>query len=296
MRDPQPPSPRFGIGLRPKHYDEVVETLPAVDWFEIISENFMVPGGRPLRVLDAVRSRYPLAMHGVSLSIGSTDPLNLDYLRRLKALAQRCEPMWISDHLCWTSIGGHNSHDLLPLPYTEEAIAHIGDRVGRVQEILGQRILLENVSTYLEFEHSQIPEWEFVNAVAERADCEILLDINNIFVSAYNHGFSACEYVRSIAPARVRQFHLAGHTDRGTFLHDTHDHPVPDGVWSLYAEAVLRFGNVAALIEWDDHIPPLPELVAAAARARQVAGAPHEHASSDSRGNPDAVLEADQRA
>lgn len=297
MPDRHPPSAAlFGIGLRPIHYDEIVATLPNVDWFEIISENFMVPGGRPLRVLDQVRSQYPVAMHGVSLSIGSVDPLNQDYLRRLKALAHRCQPMWISDHLCWTGVGGHNTHDLLPLPYTEEAIEHVAERVSRVQDFLGQRILLENVSTYLELADSQMPEWEFLGAIAERADCEILLDVNNIYVSAYNHGFSAREYLNAVEPARVRQFHLAGHTDRGAFLHDTHDHPVPDGVWALYAEAVQRFGSVAALIEWDDLIPPLPQLLAEAARARKIAAAPHEYVPSDSGGNPSSVLEADHGA
>jgi len=286
----------FGVGLRAKHYDEVIETRPAVDWFEIISENFMVPGGRPLRILDEVRKHYPIAMHGVSLSIGSVDSLNLDYLSQLKELAKRCEPMWISDHLCWTSVGGHNTHDLLPLPYTDETIGHVAERVSRVQDLLGQRILLENVSTYLELEQSKIPEWEFLNAVAERADCEILLDVNNIFVSAYNHGFSARDYLCSIDPKRVRQFHLAGHTDRGAFLHDTHDHPVPEGVWSLYAEALQRFGVVATLIEWDDHIPPLPELIAEAEHARRIATAPHEHTSPDAGRNPGPALEADHGA
>jgi uncharacterized protein (UPF0276 family) len=296
MRVQQTPGvrPAVGLGLRPKHYDEIIATHPRVDWFEIISENFMVPGGRPLQVLDQVRSHYPVAVHGVSLSIGSVDALNLDYLRKLKELAARCEPMWISDHLCWTGVGGHNSHDLLPLPYTPEAVAHVAERVSRVQDFLGRRILLENVSTYLELDDSCMPEWEFLNAVVERADCEILLDVNNIYVSAYNHGFSARAYLEAVPPACVRQFHLAGHTDRGAFLHDTHDHPVCDGVWELFALAVQRFGAVATLIEWDDHIPPLAALIDEAERARQAACAALDHG--DPRRNPSAVLEAARRA
>jgi uncharacterized protein (UPF0276 family) len=286
----------FGIGLRRQHYDEVVATLPAVDWFEVISENFMVAGGRPLWVLDRVREHYPIALHGVSLSIGSTDPLDFDYLRRLRELAQRVEPLWVSDHLCWTRVGGHNTHDLLPLPYTEEAIGHVAERVSRVQDFLGRRILLENVSTYLEYRHSEIPEWEFVNAVAARADCDILLDVNNIYVSAYNHGFSALDYLRAVPAARVRQFHLAGHTDRGTFLHDTHDHPVPDAVWELYAEAVRHCGAVATLIERDEHIPPLAELIAEAECARRVAAAAPSHVESGSSADTAPSLEADHRA
>ena len=296
MRTDQASSYGFGLGLRPKHYDEIISTLPRVDWFEVISENFMVPGGRPLHVLDQVRSHYPVAMHGVSLSIGSVDRLNLDYLRKLKDLAVRCEPMWISDHLCWTSVGGHNTHDLLPLPYTDEAVEHVAERVSRIQDFLGRRILLENVSTYLELNHSRMPEWEFLNAVVERADCEILLDVNNIFVSAHNHGFSARQYLEAVPPARVRQFHLAGHTDRGAFLHDTHDHPICDGVWDLFTAAVQRFGNVTTLIEWDDHIPPLDQLIDEAQRARQVAAAALQNADANARRNPGAVVEADHGA
>ncbi len=263
----------FGVGLRTAHYEEILTSFPAVDWFEAISENFMVAGGRPLRVLETVRAHYPVVLHGVSLSIGSTDPLNLDYLRRLKTLADRIAPAWISDHLCWTGVGGHNLHDLLPLPYTEEALAHVAERVQRVQHILGRRILLENVSTYMEYTHSTLPEWEFLSAVAERADCGILLDINNIFVSAANHGFSARDYIEEVPRRRVHQFHLAGHTDRGTFLHDTHDHPVAAPVWDLYAQAVRRFGPTSTLIEWDDRIPPFADVHAEATRARRISDA-----------------------
>jgi len=284
----------FGIGLRPKHYDEILTQHPAVDWFEVISENFMVAGGRPLQVLGKIRERYPIVLHGVSLSIGSTDPLNLDYLRRLRQLADRFEPAWISDHLCWTSVGGHNSHDLLPLPYTDEAVGHIVERVQRVQDALGRRILIENVSTYLEYTASAMPEWEFLTAVATGADCGILLDVNNIFVSAFNHGFSAHDYLNAIPVERVHQFHLAGHMDRGTFLHDTHDHAVADAVWDLYGDAVRRFGQVSTLLERDDHIPPLGELLAETARARTVMAAT-THDTTDAPRNPTTILAADQR-
>lgn len=262
------PALGVGIGLRPPHYDEVIASPPAVDWFEIVSENFMVDGGRPLYVLDRVRRERPVVMHGVSLSIGSVDPLASNYLHDLKVLAERIEPAWISDHLCWTGVGGHNGHDLLPLPYTEESLSHVVERVMRVQDFLGRRIALENVSTYLELADSMMPECEFVAEVAERADCALLLDVNNVFVSAYNHGFSAEAYIDAIPIHRVQQFHLAGHTDHGTYLHDTHDHPVRDEVWALYRHAVRRFGAVATLIEWDDRIPGLARLVAEADTAR----------------------------
>ena len=301
----------FGVGLRPKHYSEILDVGPAVDWFEVISENFMVPGGRPLYILEQIRSRYAIALHGVSLSIGSTDPLNTDYLCRLRDLARRFEPAWISDHLCWTGVGGHNLHDLLPLPYTEEAIAHVVQRVQRVQETLGRRILLENVSTYLRYQHSTMPEWEFIRQVAERADCGILLDINNVFVSACNHGFSALDYLDGVPAERVHQFHLAGHSDKGSFLHDTHDHPVADAVWDLYAQAVRRFGAVSTLIEWDDRIPQFAVVHAEAMRAKQIFEAQsgslffqerarvrgsNDFVGSDARTNATVAVAADYRA
>ena len=285
----------FGVGLRTAHYEEILTTSPHIDWFEAISENFMVAGGRPLHVLEKIRARYPLVLHGVSLSIGGTDALNFDYLRRLKALADRFAPAWISDHLCWTGVGGHNLHDLLPLPYTEEALTHVVERVRCVQEVLGRRILLENVSTYLQFTHSTLPEWEFLSAVAERADCGILLDINNIFVSASNHGFSARDYVEAVPRERVHQFHLAGHTDRGTFLHDTHDHPVAAAVWDLYSQAVRRFGAVSTLIEWDDRIPPFADVHAEAMHARQIAETTLD-ANRESRPDATPAVAADYRA
>jgi uncharacterized protein (UPF0276 family) len=271
----------FGVGLRPTHYAEVLEGEPDVDWFEVISENFMVRGGRPLHVLERVRARYPIALHGVSLSIGSSDPLDAAYLQRLKALAAHIAPAWISDHLCWTGVGGHNAHDLLPLPHTEEALHHVVGRVRQVQDTLERRVLLENVSTYVAYEHSTMPEWVFLCEVAERADCGILLDVNNVYVSAFNHGFSAREYIDAIPVSRVGQFHLAGYSDRGRFLHDTHDQAVAEPVWDLYAAAVRRFGQVSTLLERDDHIPAFGELQAEAMRARRIAEEVRGHAGGE---------------
>lgn len=270
--DPRPPAPGLGIGLglRKQHYDHILEHRPRIDWLEIISENYMVDGGRPLHMLDRIRADYPMVMHGVSMSIGSSDPLDRDYLRRLRALAERIEPGWISDHLCWTGVGGRNAHDLLPLPYTEEALRHVSERIAQVQDVLGRRIAIENVSSYMSFRHSQMSEWEFVAAVAERADCGLLLDVNNVFVSAFNHGFDALTYLEAIPVERVWQFHLAGHSDRGGFLLDTHDHPVREEVWQLYAEACRRFGKVSTLLERDDNIPELPELQLELERARSI--------------------------
>ena len=239
-----------------------------MDWFEVISENFMVAGGRPLEVIDRVREHYPLVMHGVSLSIGTTDPLNRNYLRDLLALARRIEPAWISDHLCWTGVGGRNLHDLLPLPHTEEAVLNTARRIRDVQDFLGRRLLIENVSSYMTYADSRLTEWEFLTAVAEEADCAILLDINNIFVNAFNHRFDAHRYIDAVPAERVVQFHLAGHADHGSYLLDTHDHPVRPEVWELYEYAVRRLGAVSTLLEWDDNIPAFAELAATAAEAR----------------------------
>ena len=261
----------FGLGLRPEHYRAVLDNLPSVDWFEIVSENYLVPGGKPLYFLDRIREHYPMVMHGVSLSIGGTDPLDIEYLGALKQLADRVEPAWVSDHLCWTGIDGRNLHDLLPLPYTEEAIAHVAERVGRVQDRLGRRILLENVSSYVTYTDSCVSEWEFLSTVADRADCHILLDVNNIYVSAHNHGFDPLAYLDGIPGERVRQIHLAGHSHNGSLIVDTHDHPVPDPVWTLYGEAITRLGPVSTMIERDDDIPPLEVLLDEIGRARSLA-------------------------
>lgn len=261
----------FGLGLRASHYEAVLEGNPAVDWFEVLSENYLIPGGKPLFYLDRIRERYPLAMHGVSLSIGSTAPLNLAYLKQLKALAQRIEPAWISDHLCWTGVGDVNVHDLLPLPYTEEAIAHVAARVEIVQDFLGRRVLLENVSSYLTYKQSEMSEWEFLTAIVEKSDCLILLDINNIYVSSVNHGFNPADYIAHIPVDRVQQFHIAGHRNCGDYIIDTHDEVVTSDVWDLYAQALARFGVVSTMIERDDHIPPLEELVQELDYARGIA-------------------------
>ncbi len=271
MSSPLLPAVGFGLGLRTDHYEAILETRPNVDWFEVISENYMVPGGKPLHFLDRIRERYPLVMHGVSLSIGSTDPLNRDYLRQLKQLADRVQPAWMSDHLCWTGVHGKNMHDLLPLPYTEEAVRHVAERVQQVQDFLGRRILLENVSSYVTYRQSVMTEWEFLNAVVERADCLILLDVNNIYVSSFNHGFDPHEYLNAVPVGRVQQFHLAGHRHLETHIIDTHDEPVVDPVWELYRAAVRRFGRVSTMIERDDNIPPLDDLLAELDHARHIA-------------------------
>ena len=261
----------YGLGLRVDHYEALLAKPAQVQWLEVVSENYMVDGGLPLVWLDRFRERYPLVMHGVSMSIGSTDPLDEDYLARLAALAQRVEPAWVSDHLCWTGVQGVNLHDLMPLPYTEEALNHVVSRVQRVQDRLKRRILLENVSSYVSFAQSQLTEWEFLAEVAERADCLILLDINNVHVSAMNHGFSALDYLRGIPVPRVQQFHLAGYEQGEQLIIDTHDAAVSNAVWDLYVQAVRRFGRVSTMIERDDHFPPLPELIAELEHARAVA-------------------------
>jgi len=260
----------FGLGLRTDHYEQVLNDRPDVDWLEIISENYMVEGGKPLYYLDRIRELYPMVMHGVSMSIGSTAPLNLDYLADLKRLIARVEPAWVSDHLCWTGVHGRNLHDLMPLPYTEETIAHVSARVKQVQDFLGRQILLENVSSYVTYNASQISEWAFLTEIAERADCLILLDVNNIYVSSHNHGFDPVEYLDGVPGDRIRQIHLAGHSYQDQLIIDTHDHPVCDPVWSLYRQAVERFGRVATMIERDDNIPPLDELIAELDMARRL--------------------------
>ena len=277
IADPQaarerPPFLGHGVGLRRDHFDRVLSGPTGVDWFEVISENFMVEGGRPLDVLTRVRERYPVVLHGVSLSIGSTDPLDEAYLDRLHALARRFEPAWVSDHLCWTGVGGRNAHDLLPLPYTEQALDHVVRRVLRVQERLGRPIALENVSSYVAYRRSEMPEWEFLAEVARRSGCGILLDINNIFVSCCNHGWDPCAYLAALPAAAIGEFHLAVHTVRQlangrTLRIDNHSVRVEAEVWTLYEEALARFGPRPTLIEWDNNIPPLAVLLEEAAHA-----------------------------
>jgi uncharacterized protein (UPF0276 family) len=261
-----------GLGLRTVHYADIVETHPEVDWFEILSENYMQTAGRPLDYLDAVAARYPVAMHGVSLSIGSTDPLDRAYLAELRALRDRSRARWVSDHLCWTGVAGKNTHDLLPMPYTEEALRHVAERVAYVQDFLGAPLALENPSTYVEFAGASMPEWEFLARLADRADCALLLDVNNVFVSAFNHGFDPRTYLAAIPFDRVVQLHVAGHTHHGTHIIDSHIGPVIDDVWRLLGDAWRRAGGVSVLLEWDAEIPSFAETHAEALRARQFIG------------------------
>jgi uncharacterized protein len=261
-----------GIGLRTAHFGTLLERRAEVEWFEAISENFMMDGGRPHFVLGHIRRDFPVALHGVSLSIGGTDPLCADYLQRLRTLVRRYEPCWISDHLCWTGVDAHNLHDLLPLPWDEETLAHVAARVTEVQDRLGHRIALENASSYLTFTHSTMTEWEFLAELCHRADCLLLLDVNNVYVSARNHGFDATAYLDAVPAERVVQIHLAGHSDLGSHLLDTHDAPVADAVWELYRATIARLGAVPTSIEWDGDVPPLERLEAEAAIVRRIAG------------------------
>jgi len=261
----------FGLGLRTEHYNAILASKPDVDWFEALSENYMIPGGKPLDFLTKIRENYPVVMHGVSLSIGSTAPIDKNYLRELRKLADRVEPAWISDHLCWTGVHGQNMHDLLPLPYTEEAAKHVAERVKIVQDFLGRQILLENVSSYASYIDSSMTEWEFISQISNEADCLLLLDVNNIYVSSYNHNFDAKAFIDGVPAQRVQQIHLAGHQNNGDYIIDTHDAPVIDPVWDLYAQALSRFGPVSTMIERDDHIPELEILVQELQIARDIA-------------------------
>jgi uncharacterized protein (UPF0276 family) len=258
----------YGVGLRTPHFREILSTWPAVDWFEIISENFLDSQGRPRYVLEQVAERYPVVMHGVSLSIGSTDPLNFEYLAKLKRLAARIHARWISDHICWTGVGGVNTHDLLPIPYHEDSLRHVTERVRIVQEFLERPLVLENPSSYVEFTASTMPEWEFVARLVDETGCGLLLDVNNVFVSASNHDYDPVEYLTAIPADHVVQMHLAGHTDCGTHRIDTHDGPVIDPVWELYRLAQSRTGGVSTLLEWDARIPDFPTVHAEALKAR----------------------------
>jgi uncharacterized protein len=251
----------FGLGLRSEHYAEILSELPNVDFFEALTENYMVSGGRALHNLYRIREEYPLVLHGVSLSIGSTQPINREYLGALKALQDRVEPNWISDHLCWTGTDGINLHDLMPMPYTEEALNHLVPRIREVQDFLGDRILLENVSSYVSYNSSQMTEWDFLAELSARADCLLLLDVNNVYVNSVNQHFDAYDFIQAIPRERVAQIHLAGHERKDTFVIDTHDSPIADGVWELYRRTCERFGPVSTMIERDANIPPLADLL-----------------------------------
>lgn len=268
--DRREPFRGFGLGLRPPHYRDFQGAAQPVDWLEIISENYMVQGGKPLAMLEAIRARYPVVMHGVSMSLGSADELDRDYLLQLRELARRIEPMWISDHLCWTGVHGVNLHDLLPLPYTQEAVRQVSARIRQAQDILGRRLVIENVSSYLSYADSTMTEWEFISAVAEEADCLLLLDVNNVYVSGVNHGFDPRAFIDGVPAGRVQQIHLAGHSDMGDHLIDTHDEPIAAAVFDLLDHAYRRLGPVSTMIERDDAIPPLQELTAELGRAREV--------------------------
>jgi len=261
----------FGLGLRTDHYNDFLEAPQPVDWLEIISDNYMVSGGKPLAMLDKIRAKYPMVMHGVSMSIGAVNGLNEEYLKKLKTLADRVQPMWISDHLCWTGVHGRNMHDLLPLPFTEDALQVVTRNIHHAQEVLQRPLILENVSSYVEYKDSQMTEWEFLSAICNATGCKLLLDLNNIYVSARNHDFSSDSFIEGVPMDSIAQFHLAGHQDNGDHLIDTHDHPVCDGVWDIYQQALNHFGFIPTMIERDDNIPALTELLSELDTARKVA-------------------------
>ena len=268
------PNLGIGLGLRAPHYSHIAQSHPPLGWFEAISENYMglseSGSGRPRKILESFRKDYEIVLHGVSLSIGSTDELNFSYLTKLKELAQVIQPKWISDHLCWTGVKGENVHDLLPLPFTKEAINHLASRICRVQDFLGRRILLENVSSYITFKHSEMTEWDFLSEISNKADCGILLDINNVYVNSVNHEFDPVAYLKALPPERIGQIHLAGHSRQGELLIDTHDAPVCNEVWDLFRIAVKLFGQVATMVEWDAKIPDFSTLQAEADKAEKI--------------------------
>lgn len=259
----------LGLGLRTKHFNHILEKWPAVDWFEIMSENFMDTEGRPLYILDQIAERYPIVMHGVSMSIGSTDPIDFEYLTKLKALAQRVNAVWMGDHVCWTGVAGRNGHDLYPIPYNDKTLEFLVERIRIVQDFLERPLILENPSTYMTFANSVMPEEEFLNRMAIDADCGLLLDVNNVYVSCRNHDLDPYEYLAAMPYDRVVQIHIAGHTDKGTHCIDTHDGRVIDEVWALYAEVQRRAGSRATLLEWDANIPPFEEVHAEVLKAAQ---------------------------
>ncbi|MEB0047095.1 MULTISPECIES: DUF692 domain-containing protein [unclassified Pseudomonas] len=260
----------YGLGLRSAYYQQILEQSPSVDWFEIVSENFMVPGGKALHYLDAIAERYPLVMHGVSLSIGGPHALDPNYLNQLKRLADRVKPAWISDHLCWSRGNAHQLHDLLPLPYTEESLYYVAARVRQVQDVLQRPLVLENVSSYVRAAGDDFSEWEFLATLSWLTGCELLLDVNNVYVSSRNHGFDPWQFIQGLPASKVRQLHLAGHSDYGDYVIDTHDHPVSDPVWALYQQTLEHLGPVATLLERDDHFPPLEALLTELQKAREL--------------------------
>lgn len=261
----------FGLGLRPDYYEEILLQKPKVDWFELVTENYLIPGGKPLYYLDKIREYYPVVMHGVSLSLGSSDPLDNDYLRQVKSLVARAEPEWISDHLCWTGVNGLNVHDLLPIPYTQYAVKHVVGRIQQVQDFLQRPILIENVSSYLTYKQSEMSEWEFLLEIVNQSGCYILLDVNNVYVSSVNHGFNPLDYIHAMPRERVIQIHLAGHSNNGDYIIDTHDAPVAQAVWELYAETIRHLGKISTMIERDDNMPTFADLLAEMNQARSIA-------------------------
>lgn len=261
----------FGLGLRSEYYQQILEQRPRIDWFEVISENYLVDGGKALYFLDAIKEHYPLVMHGVSLSIGGAHALDLNYLRRLRKLANRVQPQWVSDHLCWSRGNAHQLHDLLPLPFTEESLRHVAERVRVVQDILERPLVLENVSAYLQWKSSCMSESQFLARLSQMTGCELLLDVNNVYVSSRNQGFDPWQFILELPRECIRQIHLAGHSDYGQYLIDTHDAPIADPVWALYGKALSHLGPTATLIERDDHFPPLDELLAELDQARALA-------------------------
>ncbi len=263
-----------GVGLRSVHYDYILKNFPNIGWFEALSENYMgiegKAGGRPISILERIRDKYPIVLHGVSLSIGSCDDINLDYLASLNSLCNRIEPAWVSDHLCWTGVDGTNLHDLMPLPFTKESVSHLVRKIGQAQDILNRQLVFENVSSYFTFRSSEMNEWEFISEISSQSGCGILLDINNVFVSSVNHGFNPKDYIHGVPKSAVKQFHLAGHTNMGTHLIDTHDHPICPEVWNLYELASEYYGYVPTLVEWDDKIPDFEILYAEAKLAAEI--------------------------
>jgi len=268
------PNLGLGVGLRTAHFGHILNKKPKVDWFEIVTENFLDTGGRPIWVLDQIAERHPIVLHGVSMSVGSPDPVDRSFLAQVKALAQRVRAVWISDHVCWTGVAGRNLHDLLPLPYSESALRHLVKRIRQIQEILERPLVLENPSSYVEFTSSTMPEWEFIARMAEEADCGVLLDVNNVYVSAFNHGFDPETYIRAIPPRRIAYFHVAGHTNFGTHILDTHIGPVIPPVWNLFRLAHDLTGGRSTLLEWDEEIPAFPVVHREVLKARKFMEAP----------------------